>query len=416
MNVTRKELPARRLVGRCGLAIVSLACVLALSACGYPEDVWSSIAGDNSGGEEESNPPPPPMAESSDTGGAVMATPAPAPAPSPPPSRPSQQMAAAPAAMTPMNVPSGPDTGTFVGQKVRDLRGDLQRLSDSMSRHNGELQRIRSTLSADANTYYTLVGAINSRLQVGTTPGNPQLVAQFNQAQSALDRMNDDLGGLNSMSNQTASDLALAAYLLEEIKAAFALQGAVDEDHRQLTALQNQVNSDVVVIQQMMRTVTDDITRQNNYIATERHNLSTLSLAVKNGELYGQSFAARPPAVAAATGATPAYAAATPASIGERRPLVTIRFDRPNVPYEQALYTAVSRTLERRPNAVFDLVAVSPSSGSAAQVSLNADESKRNVETVMRSLSKMGLPADRVAVSSITSGNVRNSEVQIFVR
>ena len=43
---------------------------------------------------------------------------------------------------------------------------------------------------------------------------------------------------------------------------------------------------------------------------------------------------------------------------GARRPLVVIRFDRANVPYEQALYTAVSRALERRPQALFDLVAV----------------------------------------------------------
>ena len=34
----------------------------------------------------------------------------------------------------------------------------------------------------------------------------------------------------------------------------------------------------------------------------------------------------------------------------------------------------------------------------------------------MRALSKMGLPADRVALSAMTSGNVRDSEVQIYVR
>jgi hypothetical protein len=387
---------------------MSFVSLLALSGCGYSEDVWSSVAG--SGDEEAAASTPQPT----ENAGAqtVTATPTPAPANNAPAP---QAMPPRPAASDTMAM-GGDNTGTFVGQQVNSLRGDLGRLSDAMSRHGADLQRVRAALSSDANTYYTLVGSINSRLQVGTTPGNPQLVSQFNQAQRTLDRMNDDLAGLSTLSNQTASDLALAAYLLEEIKAAFALQGAVDEDHRQLSILQNQVNGDIVQIQQMTRTVTDDITRQNNYIVTERQNLSTLALAIKNGELYGQSFAARPPAVASTTGSTPAYAAAQPASIGERRPLVTIRFDRPDVPYEQALYTAVSRALDRRPNAVFDLVAVSPSAGSAAQVSINADESKRNAETVMRSLSKMGLPADRVAVSSMTSANVRASEVEIFVR
>ena len=45
-----------------------------------------------------------------------------------------------------------------------------------------------------------------------------------------------------------------------------------------------------------------------------------------------------------------------------RRPLVTIRFDRPNPAYEQPLYTAVSRALERRPSATFELVGVAANS------------------------------------------------------
>jgi len=400
---------------RVPMAIASVALLLSLSACSYTDDVWSSVAGDDDTGAnaapaattDNSNAAP------SDTGANTVAT---QPIAGPPPSAPSGTALGTSSFAPPTSVASGPDTGTFVGQKVRALRSDLQRLYDNINHHNSDLQRARQTLSNDANSYYGIVGGINSHLQVGTTPGNPDLTAQWNQAQGSLDRMNNDLASLNSLSNQAASDLALAAYMLEEIKAAFSLQGAVDEDHRQLNALQSDVNSAIVVIQQMTKSVTDDITRQNNYIATERRNLTTLALAIKNGELYGQSFSARPPLVAAATGGTPAYAAASPASVGDRRPLVTIRFDRANVSYEQALYTAVSRALDRRPNAVFDLVAVAPNAGSPAQVSINADESKRNAENVMRSLAKMGLPADRVSVSAATSSSAQSPEVQIYVR
>ena len=55
---------------------------------------------------------------------------------------------------------------------------------------------------------------------------------------------------------------------------------------------------------------------------------------------------------------------------GDDRPLVVIRFDRRNVKY-QVLYDAVSRALERRPNARFELVAVSPRAGSTATAALN---------------------------------------------
>lgn len=393
MTVKNKKAPGIAALGSAVAATMATLGLLALGGCGYTEQMWSSI---NSEGESVAATPAAPGTS------AVAATPI------MPRNSEGSQLALA--------VPGGADTGTFVGQKVRGIRGDMQRLSESINLHNAELQRIRGMLAADASTYFTLTGAINSRLQVGTTPGNPELVAQYGQAQSQLDRMAADVASLNALSSEVASDLALAAYAIQEIKAAFALQGAVDEDHRQLNGLQAQANSDVVLIQQLSQAVTDDLTRQNGYIGNERRNIATLGLAIKNGELYGQSLASRPPTVLPTTGNTAAYAAATPTSVRDRRPLVIIRFDRPDVPYEQALYTAVSRALERRPSAVFDLVAVSPAAGSAAQVTISADEAKRDAESVMRALSKMGLPADRLALSTMTSGSVHDNEVQIYVR
>ncbi|MGH6980404.1 MAG: hypothetical protein ACREFC_04285 [Stellaceae bacterium] len=390
MTKKMKKAPFFAAFDRSALTIVVLSGALALAGCGYSEHMWSSISGDR---ENVSVDP--------SATGPVSSSPLPR-------NSDGSQLALA--------VPGGSDTGTFVGQKVRGIRGDMQRLSENINQHNAELLRMRGMLAADASTYFTLTGTINSRLQVGTTPGNPELVAQFGQAQNQLDRMSGDIATLNALSSGVGSDLALAAYAIEEIRAALALQGAVDEYHRQLNALQAQANSDVVVIQQLQQAVTDDLTRQNSYISNERRNLATLSLAIKNGQLYGNNFSARQPTALAGAGTHSAYASATPVSVRDRRPLVTIRFDKADVPYEQALYTAVSRALERRPSAVFDLVAVSPSLGSSAQVSINADQAKRNAEGVMRALSKMGLPADRVALSSMTSGNVRDSEVQIYVR
>jgi hypothetical protein len=221
---------------------------------------------------------------------------------------------------------------------------------------------------------------------------------------------------LNSLSNQSAADSSLAAYILESVKAAYGLQGAVDEDHRQLRALESDVNRTVVLIDRLLNAISDDISRQSNYVSNERSNLVTLSLAIKNGELYGQSLANRAFVTAApAPRPTPRPSAST-GSIGDRRPLVVIRFDRPNVPYEEALYTAVRRALERRPDAAFDLVAVAPNAGNAAQVALHSDASKRNAENVLRSLTSMGLPPERVSLSATTSASVQSDEVQLYVR
>ena len=108
--------------------------------------------------------------------------------------------------------------------------------------------------------------------------------------------------------------------------------------------------------------------------------------------------------------------AGTPRPTAFRRPLVVIRFDRKNVPYQQALYNAVSRVLEKRPGAVFDLVAVAPSAGGSARVALNTNKARRQAEEVLRSLIEMGLPPARVAVAAKASATTRTNEVHLYIR
>jgi hypothetical protein len=59
---------------------------------------------------------------------------------------------------------------------------------------------------------------------------------------------------------------------------------------------------------------------------------------------------------------------------------------------------------------------VSPNAGSPAQVAQHTDASKRNAADVVRSLTNMGLAADRISLSATTSASVQSNEVQIYVR
>ena len=83
-----------------------------------------------------------------------------------------------------------------------------------------------------------------------------------------------------------------------------------------------------------------------------------LSASIKTGEIMGASLTNR--ALTAATSGVGATASRVLGSTLGRRPLVVIRFDRKDVAYDQAIYNAVSRTLESRPGATFTLVAVAP--------------------------------------------------------
>ena len=317
----------------------------------------------------------------------------------------------------PAGVTPGSNTGTDVGRKIQAMRGDLTKLQGSVSQYNTQLQAIRGETVSNAQRYHTSVAAINSRLQVGTTPGNPILVQQWNTAQQQLDSISSSVAKMNTLANQVAGDSSTAAYLLETTRATYGLSGAVDEDHRQLSVLEDDVNRSVVLVDRLLNELNDDVTRQMNYLANERRNLSTMSLAIKNGEMLGTSLANRAfDANTPISGGRASVTTSTPAELAARRPLVVIRFDRPDVDYQQALYTAVNRALERRPQAMFDLVAVAPNRGTAAQAAAMTTTARRNAENVMRSLTGMGLPASRLSLSATSSAEAQSSEVHLYVR
>ena len=377
---------------------IVLASVL-LAGCSFASDaLWPSLTGENPTGSTETQ-----NASSKATASQQTTV-----SPPPPPSLGNTNF-------VPPPVSNAAPTGTYVGQRIVELRGDLERLRSQISAENTQLQAIRSQTRQHSQTYHNTIANVDTRLQVGTTPGNPELVNQWNLAQASLAQIENDVAQMNSLANQVAGTSTLAAYLLETTRAAYGLSGAVDEDHRQLSTLEDEVNRTVVLIDRLLNELSSDISRQTNYLSAERTNLTTLALAIKNGELLGQSlgnsaYASAAPASSQGFGASPM------SGTGARRPLVVIRFDRPNVDYEQPLYNAVSRALQRRPNAMFDLVAVSPNTGNPARAALAGTEAKRNAERVLRSLADMGLPLNRVRLSALSSNTAQTNEVHLYVR
>lgn len=315
----------------------------------------------------------------------------------------------------PGGVTPGQETGTFVGKKVVELREELKRLQGAISLHNSQLQDLRSRMVQTSQRYHGTVAAVNTRLQVGTTPGNPILVQQYNAAQAELDRLASDIAQMNTLAASVAEDATMAGFLAESSHAAMSISGAVDEDHRQLAILQDEVDRTVVLIDRLNNEVAEDTRRQTAYVATERGNLNLLSAGITTGEIYGATLINRAMASSAqAQGAQTGLLRAM--EVGNRRPLVKIVFDRPDVAYDQALYNAVNKVLERHPDATFDLVAVAPSAGSPAKVALNTNKARQNADKVLRALMDMGLPANRVALSAKTSNQTSYNEVHLYMR
>jgi hypothetical protein len=387
---------------------VCLGASVFLAGCSYVDDtIWPSLTGEAPAGKAvERVKIQPSEAEMAAAAAAEVAAPA----------TQSQVQVSRPttaAALFGPTLSASRPTGTFVGKKVAEMYTDLQKLQDRVRRLTDLTLQLRADTVAASQRYHLVVAAINAKLQIGTTPGNPVMVQKWNEAQTHLEQITAILPRLNRLSNDSAAEAAMAGYMLDTVRATYNVSGAIDEDHDQLRILEDSVNRTVVVIDRVLNELSEDVSRQSIYVSNERSNLSTMALAVKSGELYGTSLANR---AFAQTQVLASAQAQAPGPLAGDRPLVVIRFDRDDVPYQQALYNAVSRALERRPNVSFDLVAVSPRSGTPAQVALNSTAAKRHAEDVLRSLADMGLPPNRIKLSATSNEDAESNEVHIYVR
>jgi hypothetical protein len=319
-------------------------------------------------------------------------------------------------------------SSTIVGRKIEELRSDLYTMQKNVTDLSERAIDLQAGTQQGAADYYASVATISTQLQAGTTPGNPRLVQRLANAQDSLEHLADRISAMNDLGMEIANQSSFASYLLESIRAAYGLTGAIEEDHSRLAQLEDSVNNTIVVLERLQNNTSDDVTRTSAYLATERSNLRTMALAIENGDLYGKALSSRPfssvplfnsaGAPTSVTGknfAAPNVAANAPALNGPR-PLAKIKFDRADVNYQEPVYIAVHEALEKYPNASFDLVAVHPEKGNPAQVAIESSRARRNAEKVLRTLTEMGLPVERINLSYAPSADANSNEVHLYVR
>ena len=309
------------------------------------------------------------------------------------------------ATITPVTIESGPDTGTQVNKTIQTLRSQVAGLESKLGANAQRLADLRNNGASAATAYQESKARITARLQIGTTKGNPELVSEWNSAQTSLDTVSANINQLSALGTDVTTDSSTAHFALDQISATFNVSGAVDEDHRQLQLLEDETNQTIVLIDRLLKEVSDNVQRQTAYVGNERSNLSILSNSIKSGELYG-----------GAPGLTAAAASNNLQFASSGTPLVVVRFDRPNVDYQQVLYAALNQALQSRPNANFQVVAVSPTRGNAASVQMAQTTARRHAQDVMRSMTDMGVPASRLNVASSTDPSAASSEVRVFIR
>jgi hypothetical protein len=347
---------------------LAFALLLPLSACSFANDtLWPSLSGEDPRGT--------PPAAATDT-----STPAP--------------QAASGGVSSASTLGGGSTvTTTSMGAKGTELRGQLQRLEGEVGEQTRQVDEIRRRLDESATNVDTRAEGIETKLKSRGTPNDPQLLTDWNDAQNQLNRSSEDVARLANISTWTTSDAALVSYILQSVRAASGQPGISDQERRQLAQLERDANRVSVNVDRLVSQVSGEMASRNLFIAAAHRRLAALGPAITSGR-------------------SAVSTARAPAATGSRAALVTIRFDRPNVAYEEQLFGAVNEALERRPDVAFDVVAVSPPGAPAS----SATASKRNIESVVQSLTSMGLPPDRLRLSARTLADAAGNEVRIYPR
>lgn len=374
----------------------------ALTAC---TDLDNALFGDESSVAASDAAFPAANAGAAPTAGSTASTSVPMPPPPMSSSITAPSGAAPVATITPVAVVGGADTGTQVNRTIQSIRAQVAGLQQKIASNAGRLTDLRNQGAGAANAYQNSKARITARLQIGTTRGNPELVAEWNSAQGSLDALSSNINALNALGTDVTNDSSGAHFALNQISATMNVSGAVDEDHRQLTLLEDETSQTIVVLDRLLKEVSDNVQRQTAYAANERSNLTVLANSIKTGELYG-----------ALTTPVPSGALSSQQLASAGQPLVVIKFDRPDVDYQQQLYAALNQALQSRPSAGFEVVAVSPSKGNAAAVQIGQTTARRHAQDVMRAMTDMGVPATRLGVASTTDAGTSASEVRVFVR
>jgi len=301
---------------------------------------------------------------------------------------------------------------TAVTAKARELYRDMKEAERKYDIASKKYETLKNRNNVEISEYYSLVANINAALRTGTTPGNPILVDRWNAAQSKLNDIPKNVNLINNLAVDLSSQASRVSYLQEAITSAFNLSGAVDADHVTLRKIEDRVDQMVTDLNRMILQVNKEMNRIDALLKTESANMQTLSLGIANGELYGESLANN---MQKKTWDTVAKMT-KPEPERKRKPLVIIRFDKPNIDYERPLYKAVSAALDKYPSARFTLLAMSPMNDNKAKEAIDKKEARNYADNIMDSLVKMGLPASRINVEASVSDKIESSEIHIFLK
>jgi hypothetical protein len=300
---------------------------------------------------------------------------------------------------------------TYVGQRIIEMEEEFNKLDNDITKGQDSFETLKSNGIISAENYHSIVAAISARLQIGTTPGNPVLLSQYEQAQTELSEVGAQGQNLVDVGNKIALYSTRVSYLLEQARSTKKLRGAVDEDHRNLSNFQDALERRSVDVLRTLENLNETVRRRDIFLAAERRRLTQLANAIAVGESFGLGL-----------GTLSSLPAINDDELNQNKqtnnsvspnPIAVFRINEQE-DFEQNLFGAISATLDKSPKSRFTLVGVSSSAGNPSEQAERAANVRKDVSKVISSLVSMGMPADRLSVSALSASSVENTEIRLY--
>jgi hypothetical protein len=291
------------------------------------------------------------------------------------------------------------------------MQNEFNKLDNEISEKRVSFNLLKSNGIKSAENYHSIVGAIAARLQIGTTPGNPILLDQFENAQTELASVSAQGQNIVDVGNKISLLSTRVSYLLEQARAAKKLRGAVDQDHRDLSSFQDTLKRRSVDVMRSLEELNETIRRREIFLAAERRRLTLLANAISIGESFGTGLGTVKSLPV--SNENNSYDQKSQSSVSPS-PIAIFKIRSESENYHQDLFGAVSAVLEKAPKAKFTLVAVSSSAGNASKQAERAANAKLDVGKLISSLIAMGMPVDRLSVNSLSVASIENTEVRLY--
>ncbi|MEQ1755284.1 MAG: hypothetical protein ABL973_14265 [Micropepsaceae bacterium] len=283
---------------------------------------------------------------------------------------------------TPVGVATGVNSGTPQGNQIASLRSRLVALQGEVSARNATLSEIRQRAAGE--------GALYRIARSDMASSNPPNLQFYQKAQSSLDRLAAATTALDGEMRIIARGSAESNKLMSE---AVAVRDGNEEDQRQLNTLRGEIGQTANQLDRMVNEISSEYAAQSAFLAKERAALA----------------AAGVPAAVPGTAPSSTAASTLPPPTMSAPAFVTIKFDRANVAYREALATAVSTARKRRPDALFDVVGVSAGKSVVAEATANAT-------SVVNTLTSLGVDPAKIRVFNSSSTALTANEVRIYAR